>query len=482
MLFNSLEFLLFLPLVVLTYYLLPNRFRWVLLLGASYFFYMYWNPVFIILIVLSTIVDYIAGISIEKTTIKKKRIIFLIASLVINLGLLFVFKYFNFFMDTFFTVVSKITTQPNTFQTFDLLLPVGISFYTFQTLSYTIDVFRKKRKAERHLGYFAVYVAFFPQLVAGPIERSDRLIPQLKKKHIFNYNDTINALLRIAWGFFKKLVIADRIAVVVDTIFGNLQAYRGIYLIIAVIAFTIQIYCDFSAYSDIAIGSAKLMGIDLIENFKMPFFSKSIKEFWTRWHISLSSWFKDYVYFPLGGNRNLKKWHKYRNILIVFVVSGLWHGANINFIIWGFIHGAYITITGFLKDEVFSKVKWNFSLPTPIRQLGTFLIFSFSMLFFRAGNIYESIYIIRHMFDNTFFHFFNRTSISMGLEGKEVWVLVIFICWLFTAEGIKYYRNKDQLITGDVKQALSFIFLVGIIVIFGVFGEYDAKQFIYFQF
>ena len=268
---------------------------------------MVWKPEYIILIMISTLVDYFAGLMMEKQDNKQKRKKFLVLSLLINLGLLFVFKYFNFFNEELGKLYTAISSNTYSIQNLRLLLPMGISFYTFQTLSYTMDVYRGKRKAERHLGYFALYVTFFPQLVAGPIERSDRLLPQLRQKHKISYQNTMDGVLRICWGFFKKIVIADRVALMVNAVYNDLPTYTGIYLIIATIGFAIQIYCDFSGYSDIAIGSAKIMGIDLMENFKMPYFSKSINEFWTRWHISLSTWFKDYLYIPLGGNRTTKR-------------------------------------------------------------------------------------------------------------------------------------------------------------------------------
>jgi len=306
MLFNSLEFLIFLPIVIIVYYILPHKFRWVLLLAASYYFYMAWNPKYIVLIVISTLVDYFAAILMEKQKNKARRKVFLLISLFANLGLLFLFKYFNFANGTMGRIFNLFADKPYPIGSLSLLLPIGISFYTFQTLSYTIDVYRGTRKPERHFGYFALFVTFFPQLVAGPIERSDRLIPQLKIKHKLNYNSTVEALLRIAWGFFKKVVIADRIAVIVNSVYNDLGSFSSIHYIIATVGFAIQIYCDFSAYSDIAIGSAKILGINLMENFKMPYFSASISEFWSRWHISLSTWFKDYLYIPLGGKVFIK--------------------------------------------------------------------------------------------------------------------------------------------------------------------------------
>jgi len=324
MLFNSLHFLVFFPVVVIIYFLLPHRFRWILLLLSSYYFYMSWEPEYVLLIMVSTLIDYFAGLKIGETDDRVKRKKFLYASLIVNLGLLFTFKYFNFFSDNlraFFDLISLPVDTP----TLKLLLPVGISFYTFQTMSYSIDVYRGKIKPEKHLGIFAVYVSFFPQLVAGPIERAGNLLPQFFEKKDYNFERISGGLKLMIWGFFKKLVIADRVAVVVDQVFNNVTDYSGIPILLAVFFFSIQVYCDFSAYSDIAIGGAKIMGYDLMTNFRRPYFSRSIAEFWRRWHISLSTWFQDYVFTPLYlETAKMKLFHKLnpRNKhLVVFAVS-----------------------------------------------------------------------------------------------------------------------------------------------------------------
>ncbi|MFC1785350.1 MBOAT family O-acyltransferase, partial [Candidatus Neomarinimicrobiota bacterium] len=291
MLFNSTQFIIFFPVVVFFYFLLPHRFRWMLLLVASYYFYMCWKAEYLLLILGSTIVDYIVAIQMSRQSTKAKKKLYLILSLAVNLGLLFGFKYFNFFSDSFRTIFDQFNVLYNV-PTFKVLLPVGISFYTFQTLSYTIDVYRGKREPEKHLGIFALYVAFFPQLVAGPIERSTRLLPQLVKKYNFDYNRVTDGLKLMLWGFFKKVVIADRVAVIVNQVYNNPNDAAGLPLLIGTYLFAFQIYCDFSGYSDIAIGAAKVFGIDLMQNFRRPYFAKSIREFWQRWHISLSTWFR----------------------------------------------------------------------------------------------------------------------------------------------------------------------------------------------
>lgn len=482
MLFNSFEFIVFLPCVVIAYYLLPHRFRWILLLGASYYFYMAWKPEYVILIILSTLVDYFAGILMEKQTEKIKRRRFLILSLVVNLGLLFVFKYFNFFNKELGDIYTMLTSRSYSFSGLQLLLPMGISFYTFQTLSYSIDVYRGKRKAERHLGYFALYVTYFPQLVAGPIERSDRLLPQLKQKHKLTYDNTMSALLRIAWGFFKKVIIADRVAALVNTVYATMGEYHGVYLIIATIGFAIQIYCDFSAYTDIAIGSAKLIGVDLMENFKMPYFSKSIREFWSRWHISLSTWFKDYLYIPLGGSRVQQRWKYYRNVMIVFLVSGFWHGANWTFLVWGCLHGIY-QIGETMMANTKQVLRIHGHIPDCIKRIATFILVLIAWVFFRADNLYEATYILSNMNLSNFHTLFDGSSIySMGLDMKDFWLLVYSVIALSVTDWIRYRSDRHQLIRLPHHQGLAFALLVIFIVVFGYYGEYDATQFIYFQF
>ena len=321
MLFNSFEYFLFFPIVAMLYFGVPQRLRWVLLLAASYFFYMCWKPGYLLLIVASTLVDYWAGLGIGRATSVSGKRGYLAVSLTANLGLLFFFKYYNFFSDSL-REFSRLWGGTLDIPHSDFLLPVGISFYTFQTLSYTIEVYRGNKEPERHLGIFALYVAFFPQLVAGPIERAQRLLPQFREKHEFVYDRVVSGLKLIAWGLFKKVVIADRLAGVVDVVYGNVDAHSGPAFVVATVAFAFQIFCDFSGYTDIAIGSARVMGFELMTNFRRPYFAASIPDFWRRWHISLSTWFRDYVYVPLGGSRvSRSRW--YGNLFIVFLVSGL---------------------------------------------------------------------------------------------------------------------------------------------------------------
>ena len=337
MLFNSIDFLVFFPSVVLLYFLLPHKNRWLFLLIASYFFYMNWKPVYAVLIFSSTLITYSCGILVEKSNSVRRKKLFLIVSLSMNFSILFIYKYFNFLNDSVFKALDFLNIRwelPN----LDLLLPVGISFYTFQAVGYTIDVYRGDLKAEKNLGIYALFVSFFPQLVAGPIERAKNLLPQFREKHYLDSARLVSGIKQMVWGFFMKLVIADRLSLIVNTAYNNADAHNGTTLLIATILFSFQIYCDFAGYSNIAIGASRIMGFDLMTNFRRPYFAKNIGEFWQRWHISLSTWFRDYLYIPLGGNR-VSKSRNYLNVFITFVVSGIWHGANWTFVFWGFLHG-----------------------------------------------------------------------------------------------------------------------------------------------
>jgi alginate O-acetyltransferase complex protein AlgI len=353
MLFNSIEFLIFFPLVTLLFYFLPHRFRWFHLLVASCVFYMFFIPVYILILFFTIIVDYFAGILIENAKGSQRKF-YLILSLVANIGVLAVFKYYNFFIGNF-----NMLAHQDMLPLLNIILPIGLSFHTFQAMSYTIEVYKGNQKPERHFGIYALYVMFYPQLVAGPIERPQNLLSQFRAKHYFNADSFFDGLRLMLWGFFKKVVIADRIVSYVDAIYGHPSDYMNwLNCLLATFFFTIQIYCDFSAYSDIAIGAAKCMGFDLMTNFKRPYSASNIHEFWGRWHISLSTWFKDYLYIPLGGSRK-SKLRKYLNQLFVFLVSGFWHGANWTFILWGAMHGGFniIYLLGlFLEPQRFTML------------------------------------------------------------------------------------------------------------------------------
>lgn len=490
MYFNSIHFLIFFPIVVITYFSLPYRFRWAMLLGASYYFYMCWKMEYIFLIITSTLIDYYCGLQMGKTAIRAKRKKFLILSLLTNLGLLFSFKYFNFVNSSlieFFHHYNIFYSVP----AFKVLLPVGISFYTFQTLSYSIDVYRGKTKPEKHLGIFALYVAFFPQLVAGPIERSSHLLPQFYKKNNIDFQRIINGVLLMLWGFFKKIVIADRLAILVDQVYNHSSNFTGVPFVIATIFFAFQIYCDFSGYSDIAIGASQVMGYDIMQNFRQPYHSASVSEFWKRWHISLSTWFKDYFYIPLGGNR-VKKWRWYYNLLLVFLISGLWHGANWTFLVWGVLHGFYMVfsiVTKQSRDNLVNAIGLS-KLPTVhkiLRILTTFTLVCFGWIFFRSASVSNAIFIISRLFTGWYvvmdFEKLKHLVLSLGLNEYQ---FVIAIASIIIMEIVHLMQRKyGSMRIFLSKQPIFFRWTVYYGLIFGiiVFGQLEgAQQFIYFQF
>jgi len=488
MLFNSLQFVVFFPIVIILYFLTPYKKRWILLLIASYYFYMCWKVDYIILIMISTLIDYICSNKMSQINEKIKRKKWLLLSIFSNLGILFGFKYFNFFSEN----IQSLFNHYNIFYEmpfFNVLLPVGISFYTFQTLSYTIDVYNGKTGAQKHLGVFAVYVSFFPQLVAGPIERSNHLLPQFFRKHDFSYNRVKSGLQKMLWGFFKKIVIADNLAILVDGVYNNVGNYNGLALIVATIFFTFQIYCDFSGYSDIAIGTAKVMGFELRENFKRPYFSKSIREFWQRWHITLSTWFKDYVYIPLGGNRTIK-WRWYYNIFITFLVSGLWHGANWTFVIWGALHGTYLIIALALTNpkKQFSSLiqKQSKSFNKLLDVTITFLLVTFAWIFFRANNLDDAIYIISNLFVN-YNEILNLSELRIQFRGIGLFQDDLIKCFLLIL-ALFLYSNYER--SGNVWEKLQqkpkwirwsiyYILVYGILFIA---PHSNVNNFIYFEF
>lgn len=470
MLFNSLEFVFFLPLVIFLYFLLPHKYRWVLLLIASYYFYMSWKVEYIFLIVASTLVDYFSAHQIEKSKRIFVRKLFLVLSLVTNLGLLFSFKYFNFFSGSLNLVFEKYDIFQH-IPELDVLLPVGISFYTFQTLSYTIDVYFKRIKAEKHLGYFALYVSYFPQLVAGPIERFDRLAPQLKAEHPFSYDNLVNGLRLILYGLFIKMVIADNLSGYVDQIYNNPEIYNSWSILTGIVFYSFQIYSDFYGYSIIAIGSALIMGVKIMDNFKTPYLSKSIGEFWQRWHISLSTWFRDYLYIPLGGNRTAK----YRwiiNIMIVFTVSGLWHGANWTFIIWGAMYGLfYLLESGFNRVVYKPKIKKSFSIGHILLAAKTFVFVTIIWVFFRSQSFSEAIGI----FDSILQNFTITDNYSVSLR---IW---LFLGFFILSDIVLYNTRFDK---WSAKLPLIIRWGVYALLIFAiiVFAGLDNFPFIYFQF
>ena len=480
MLFNSLEFIVFFPIVVAAYFAINPKFRWILLLIASYYFYMCWNYKYIILIIFSTVIDYIAARGMYASQKKSIKKIYLFGSLISNLGLLFFFKYFNFFGEN----INALFDQWNIFYhvpVYDFLLPVGISFYTFQTLSYTIDVYRESREPEYHFGKFALYVAFFPQLVAGPIERSSRLLPQFHQVFTFEYERIKNGIILMTWGFFKKVVIADRLSEYVNLVYNNPHDYGGFQNLIATFFFGSQIYCDFSGYSDIAIGSAMILGYDLMTNFRRPYLSISIREFWSRWHISLSTWFRDYLYIPLGGNR-VVKWRWYYNLFITFLISGLWHGANWTFVVWGALHGIYLVLAIItLKNRQQLAEKLGLTrfkgLHHVINLTWTFILVYLAWIFFRANSIGDAFLIIQNILNvSTYdlsvqlFHFTSDFYLAFGLIGILIFVEVL---------QEKYHLVETLKIQPTFVKWMLFLVVIAFII---VLGKWDESDFLYFQF
>jgi alginate O-acetyltransferase complex protein AlgI len=456
MLFNSIDFAIFFPIVFVIYWCVSGKLktRNSVVLISSYIFYGWWDWRFLFLI---AIVDFYVGKRLSITEDKKTRKRLLFVSLAVNLGFLVFFKYTNFFIDTFVDLF-KLFGKTLDVSTLNIILPVGISFYTFQTLSYTIDIYRKRFKPTNDI---IAFVAFFPQLVAGPIERASHLLPQFFKSHKFNYTLVKSGLLLIAFGLFKKMVIADRAALYVNEAYNNPTNYEGVETILATILFAFQIYCYFSGYSDITIGEARTMGFDLMKNVDSSYLSKSITKFWRRWHISLSTWFRDYVYIPLGGSHK-GKYKTYFNLFIVFLISGLWHGAAMTFVIWGAIHGIIIVIEKALsknKELVFSRLKIDKenSSNSVVSVTITFIIVCFAWVFFRANSFADSKLIVTSFFSNNFYELFGESLYLIGLEENEFSLLLISILGLILFERFNRKRSLFKILN---KQAFIFNFKI----------------------
>ena len=477
--FISPEFVIFFSLIVPIFYLTPQRQRWLLLLIASYGFYAFGSPFYLPLIMISTLVDYVAarGIAASEDTRIRQRWLFL--SLSINLGLLFVFKYYNFFNDALGAGLGAIGLSSG-LPTFELLLPVGISFYTFQSLSYTIDVYRGKLQPENHLGIMATFVAFFPQLVAGPIERATNLLPQFRQQQFWSDARVILGLRQMLWGFFKKVVIADRLAIYVNTVYNQPQDQPGQILILATVFFAFQIYCDFSGYSDIAIGAARILGYDLMQNFRQPYMARSVREFWARWHISLSTWFRDYVYIPLGGNRVSFR-RNLLNLMIVFLVSGLWHGAGWTFLLWGALHGLFVVAEALAQRRGLRLLPQSAWLP---RVLWTFSLICLTWIFFRANSIEDAFLILGGLL-----RFDPAADLSApfreGLLGAQTEFLLSWglIALLLLADFIDSQAQVTTLLRrSPLALRWALYYGAGAAVVFSGLYGLGAQQFIYFRF
>jgi alginate O-acetyltransferase complex protein AlgI len=468
MLFNSLHFFIFLPLFVGMYYLLPHKFRWVLLFLGSCYFYMVFVPKYILILFFIILLDYFMGLVIEKKQGFSRKL-YLIISIAANVLLLGFFKYYNFFDENIAKMLTKFGMEYHTHH-LDLVLPIGLSFHTFQSMSYTIEVYRGNQKAERHLGYFANYVLFFPQMVAGPIERYSSLGNSLKTEQKFTYSNFIDGMRLILFGLFIKMSVADNLAVYVDSVYWAQDKFNSVQIVTAMFFFSFQIYADFYGYSTIAQGCAKLMGINLMDNFKTPYLSKSVNEFWQRWHISLSSWFRDYLYIPLGGNRvKLPVWCL--NILIVFMVSGLWHGARWNFVIWGMLHGITILLERAFSAVFKFKIKEGWSFLNVLLTLKTFILVTFYWMFFRS----EYVGNVKSMLHSIFYnqnYYWNELSLVFGS----------ILCLMLLLSDILVYNSRFDIKFNSYKPALRWSFYA--VLFFGLLALSSVQKhtFIYFQF
>ncbi|WP_026915720.1 MBOAT family O-acyltransferase [Christiangramia portivictoriae] len=483
MLFNSLEFAIFLPVVFILYWFVTGKnlkIQNLLIVLASYIFYGWWDWRFLSLIIFSTFIDYTVGrlLKTEENRLKRKALLW--TSIIVNLGFLGVFKYYNFFLDSLYDLIPGIQSTIG-FNTLEIILPVGISFYTFQTLSYTIDVYKGRLEPTKDIIAFSAFVCFFPQLVAGPIERATHLLPQFYKKRHFDYALAVNGLKQILWGLFKKIVIADNCAKYANLIFNDSANYNGSTLLLGALFFTFQIYGDFSGYSDIAIGTSRLFGFDLMKNFAFPYFSRDMAEFWRRWHISLSTWFRDYLYIPLGGSRG-GLWMKIRNTFIIFLVSGFWHGANWTFLVWGALNAIYFLplllakknrhhLGNVAEDRNFPNIKEITSILT------TFGLTVLAWIFFRAENISHAISYLSGVFSKSLF----SSPEFMGKTGALTTLILIILFMLIEWIG----REKEfaiEEIGNSWKRTTRYGFYYLIIITILIFGNFENNQFIYFQF
>ncbi|MBC7511159.1 MAG: MBOAT family protein [Ferruginibacter sp.] len=479
MLFNSLSFLIFFPVVFFLYWFVTKgNLKWqnILLLAASYYFYACWDWRFLFLLIFSTLLDYFTGLKMEQCEEKKKKKFWFWLSVIINLGFLGIFKYYNFFVHSFAEALSQAGININVW-TLQVILPVGISFYTFHGLSYVIDIYKGKIKAERNFVDYSLFVSYFPLLVAGPIERATHLLPQIKVQRKFETEHAIRGVELILWGFFKKVVIADTMAIIVNKVYADPSAYGSGSLVIAALAFSFQIYCDFSGYSDIAIGTSKLLGIDLLQNFNFPYLSRSIAEFWRRWHISLSSWFRDYLYIPLGGSK-LSMLLNIRNVFIIFLVSGIWHGANWTFLIWGGIH-AFLFIPSFIlgsnrkyKEDIVHRGKLLPSVMDLLQMAITFFFVTLAWVFFRAETVSQAFGFLKRIV-------LNEQGKSLMFENNDVLSYIISFAVFFCLSIYWLYR-KNQLIAPTHFRQFSISLLL--LILITLFGQFSKQSFIYFQF
>ena len=500
MLFNSVEFLVFFPIAAVAYYVFPHRVRYLWLLACSYYFYMCWNPVYALLLMFSTAVTYLCSLGIEHVSNGKasanvqaaQRIKrgFVALSVIANLGVLAYFKYANFLIDNLNAALARLNMVYQA-PAVDVLLPVSISFYTFQALGYSIDVYRGTVRAEKNFFKYALFVSFFPQLVAGPIERTENLLRQFDEKHKLSFEALRSGFLLMLWGYFLKLVLADRIAIFVDAVYGDPVTYHGWYLIVASVLFAFQIYCDFAGYSIIAKGAAQIMGFRLMDNFNAPYYARSVSEFWRRWHISLSSWFKDYLYIPLGGSRKGRA-RQYANLLIVFLISGLWHGAQWSFVVWGLINGIY-QVAGYLLKPVRNRVVRLFRLNRDAfshklyQTLFTFVLIDISWVFFRAESIRDAVSMLASMLNaGNVSILFDDSLFKLGLDARNLLLVLVSIFVLMIGDWLRYRGICVREVICRQELWFRWAFMIGavvFIVVYGIWGSgFSEASFIYFQF
>ena len=487
--FNSIQFLIFFPLVATAYFSLPHRWRWFLLLGASYLFYASWNPKYIVVLFTMTAIGYISGRLLERENARPAtRQLILTLSLLASLGVLFFFKYFDLSNRVLHVVFDQLGIS-HLIPGFNILLPLGISYFTFQTMSYTIDVYRGVVKAERHLGIYALFIAFFPQVTAGPIARANQLLPQFHTAHNPDYEQVVSGLQRMAWGFFKKLVIADRLAFVVNTAYGDPTAYTGFPLILATYAFAFQVYCDFSAYADIAIGAARVMGLKLQENFDQPYYAQSIPEFWRRWHITLYNWLRDYIFYPLSRLLRRSKLGSSGILavglppMLTMLASGLWHGTDWTFLIWGALHGIFMVFSVLWNRRNFS-LRLPLPLPTQvvnaIKTLATFHLVCFTWVFFRASTLSDAIYIVQHLFVNP------NSSVSPSALMPGGWFEWIIVLLAILVMEIVHWKQKEGSSLREVIRRqpawLRWSIYYALVLVIFMFGKFGAGEFIYARF
>jgi alginate O-acetyltransferase complex protein AlgI len=490
MLFNSLQFVFFFPVVTVGYFWLPHRVRWLWLLAASCVFYMAFVPIYILILAITIAIDYVAALLIDKAE-GRARLRYLVISIFSTCAVLFVFKYFNFFNSNFLAAAQFFQLNYPA-PVLDVLLPIGLSFHTFQSLSYVIEVYRGNQRPERHFGIYALYVMFYPQLVAGPIERPQHLLHQFREVHSFDYQRVANGLKLMAWGMFKKVVIADRLALLVNAVYGNPQAHDGPALVVATIFFAFQIYCDFSGYSDIAIGAAQVMGFRLVDNFNRPYSARGIADFWHRWHISLSTWFRDYVYIPLGGNRvSRPRW--YLNLLLTFTISGLWHGANWTYVFWGLLNGMYLVAehaTAGLRAHAFKYTGLDRfpAVRSTMAISATFGLVCFAWIFFRARSLSDAWYIVTHLAANDSMALdlaWWSAFLTVEKSGMTIFDFVLAIAAIAFMEVFHFVQGhstvRTMLVTRPWPIRYGFYYLlVTSVLVLGVFQTPQA--FIYFQF